>query len=32
MYEAAEAGIMHALEVIEEFRQAYKTTATGQPW
>ena len=29
MYEAAEAGIMHALEVIEEFRQAYKTIAMG---
>ena len=29
MYEAAEAGIMHELEVIQEFRQAYKTVVMG---
>ena len=29
MYEAAEAGIMHELEVIQEFRQAYKTIVIG---
>jgi hypothetical protein len=29
MYEAAEAGIMHELEVIQEFRQAYKTIVMG---
>ena len=29
MYEAAEAGIMHEVEVIQEFRQAYKTIVIG---